>query len=168
MSELTRAERIRENAFLDIICPSGNEYRVRKGGPRDNMLLLGKLAVDEALLADWIEEARDALNAPPEIQNEETERELLMIQTFCRDWVEEPKIIGGGKPGPDEVTMAQVGADVYHLMAMWTKYCMGNLKAEDLQFFRSGICGGEFGQAGTEVREITPRVDGAPGEGSDD
>lgn len=146
-----RAAAIKANAFVEIECPSGNRYELRKGGPLDAAIVWGHFQLDESLLPDEVKKVEDALNLPPELQSEAAKKNLALLQKFCRDWVHDPRIIFEGKPGEDEVTASQAGPDIYHLMGMWIKYCNGALTDEDKAFFRRGLGGGEPGRAGAEI-----------------
>ena len=147
-----RAAAIKANAFVEIGCPSGNYYLLKKGGPLDAATVYGHFQLDESLLPDEVKRIEDALNLPPELQIVAAKKNLAILEKFCRDWIVDPKIIFEGEPGEDEVSASQAGADIYHLMTMWIRYCNGALTDEDKAFFRRGLGSGEPGRAGTEIR----------------
>ncbi len=158
MSELTRAEAIAKAAEFEIECPSGNKYLVRKGSPREVMTLTGEVPVEKALLPESATE-EDALNTPQPVLSDEATKGLNTSRNFLERYCLDPVVVfiehpAKGDPAKGEAAYWQVSGDVTHLVNVWVRVCMGELKPEGGSVpFRDGNGGGDSGPTGSEIRD---------------
>lgn len=166
----SRAEKIRKRATFPVECPSGNEYLLRKGSPREVMMLTGEIPVEKSLVPEGAAD-EDAVKKPPELAANDSERALGIARMFAERYVVDPKIVFVEYPAGgagNEAAYWQMSGDVTHLLQEWVKVCMGVAKPEDLRPFRDRLGSGEPGPAGAEIPSDAARDSKPQRTGTDD